>query len=58
MRVNLKVPITEKGEARRLGAKWDAARKIWYVENLDRLEPFMQWMPPHLLKAHKGISRK
>ncbi len=52
MRVNLKVPIEEKDQARRLGAKWDAARKTWYVEDVERLEPFVQWIPPHLLKPH------
>ncbi len=53
MRVNLKVPIEEKDQARRLGAKWDAARRTWYVEDVERLEPFMQWIPPHLLRPHR-----
>ena len=58
MRVNLRVPYEQKDEARRLGARWDGALKTWYVENVENLSPFLQWMPPHLLKAHKGISRK
>jgi len=48
MRTNLKVPFAEKDEAKKLGARWDAARKIWYVENKPDLAPFARWSPtPH-----------
>ena len=48
MRVNLKVPFAEKDEAKKLGARWDAARKIWYVENKPNMAPFARWAPsPH-----------
>ncbi|WP_300436177.1 DUF5710 domain-containing protein [Zoogloea sp.] len=48
MRVNLKVPFAEKDEAKKLGARWDAARKIWYVENKPDMAPFARWAPsPH-----------
>lgn len=30
MRTDLRVPFAEKDEAKRLGARWDAARKVWY----------------------------
>jgi Domain of unknown function (DUF5710) len=50
MRVNLNVPYKEKDEANRLGAKWDLARKIWYVENVENLELFLKWIPEHLKK--------
>ena len=53
MRVNLKVPYQQKERAKRLGARWDPAREVWYVENRDDLRPFLQWMPKHLLKPHK-----
>lgn len=53
MRVDLNVPYKEKDQARRLGARWDQARKVWYVENKEKLEPFLRWMPSHLRKAHK-----
>lgn len=53
MRVDLKVPYKDNREARRLGARWDAGRKVWYVENRENLVPFLKWMPPHLRKAHK-----
>ncbi|CAB1370032.1 DUF5710 domain-containing protein [Denitratisoma oestradiolicum] len=48
MRINLKVPFAEKDEAKKLGARWDGARKIWYVENKDDMAPFARWSPhPH-----------
>jgi hypothetical protein len=53
MRVDLKVPYKQKEEAKRLGARWDPARQTWYVENKDDLSPFLQWMAPHLQKAHE-----
>ena len=51
MRTNLKVPFAEKDEARSLGARWDVARKTWYVENVDNIAQFMRWMPAHLKSA-------
>ena len=48
MRTNLKVPFAEKDEAKKLGAKWDAARKIWYVDSKVDMAPFSRWSPtPH-----------
>lgn len=44
MKNYLKVPFAEKDEAKRLGARWDAARKLWYVQGLD-LSPFARWAP-------------
>ena len=55
MRVNLKVPFAEKDEAKKLGARWDAARKIWYVENKPDMAPFARWAPsPHDNSAGDG----
>ncbi len=48
MKTYLNVPYKEKDEARRNGARFDLARKKWYVENLPDLEPFLKWMPEHL----------
>lgn len=48
MRLNLKVPFSEKDAAKKLGARWDAARKIWYVLNQNDLAPFAKWsLTPH-----------
>lgn len=49
MRYDLKVPFTEKDEAKKLGARWDAARKIWYIEGKDETL-FAKWSP----KPHDG----
>ena len=49
MRMNLKVPFAEKDEAKKLGARWDAARKLWYVEDDSRLPLLARWSPtPHV----------
>lgn len=44
MIVWLKVPFQQKDEARRLGAQWNDARRLWYVENIEDLRPFMKWI--------------
>ncbi len=45
-RVNLRVPFQDKDEAKRLGARWDAAARVWFVP--EELEParFERWLPP------------
>ena len=48
MRTYLNVPYSQKDAARRLGALWDGSR--WYVENVQRMDRFMRWMPAHLMK--------
>jgi hypothetical protein len=45
MRHDLKVPFAEKETAKKLGARWDAARKIWYVVDKEDLAPFSKWSP-------------
>lgn len=43
MRTDLNVPFAEKDEAKALGARWDPARKSWYVQDKD-LAPFARWL--------------
>ncbi len=45
MRINLATPFAEKDQAKALGARWDAARKVWYVEDVEDLTPFKRWIP-------------
>ena len=45
MRIDLKVPFAEKDIAKALGARWDAAKKIWYIMEVADLTPFMRWIP-------------
>ena len=53
MRVNLVVPYREKDSVRRLGAKWDMARKTWYVVDVENLERFLRWIPAHQKAPYK-----
>ena len=53
MKIYLRVPYVEKDEAKRLGAKWDIARRTWFVENAENLAPFLKWMPEHMTRPHE-----
>jgi hypothetical protein len=52
MRIDLNVPFEEKDHAKSLGAKWDPARRVWFVRDRQNLEPFMRWMPAGMTKPH------
>jgi hypothetical protein len=60
--MNLQVPFADKDQAKKLGARWDAARKVWYVENKTDMAPFSRWAPNSHVQsgggeqAPKGIS--
>ncbi|MBS1211150.1 MAG: hypothetical protein H6R19_3548 [Proteobacteria bacterium] len=45
MRFDLKVPFAEKDAAKALGARWDAANKLWYVADKADMAPFAKWRP-------------
>jgi hypothetical protein len=45
VRTNLLVPFAEKDAAKKLGARWDATRKVWYVESVENLAAFSKWLP-------------
>ena len=55
MRIDLKVPYSEKDAAKKLGARWDAAAKTWYVIDAVDLWPFVKWMPKQLTEPSKQI---
>ncbi|MBS0393056.1 MAG: conjugal transfer protein TraC [Proteobacteria bacterium] len=45
-RIELRVPYQEKNHAKRLGARWDAQARVWFVpEDLDPTR-FQRWWPP------------
>ena len=45
LRVDLAVPFDDRDSARRLGARWDHQRRVWFVpENRDP-SPFARWLP-------------
>ena len=45
MRINLTTPFAEKDAVKALGARWDAAKKVWYVTDVADLSPFARWIP-------------
>lgn len=45
MRINLKTPFAEKDAVKALGARWDAAQKLWYIVDVTDLTPFLRWIP-------------
>ena len=53
MRVWLNVPYKEREDAKKHGARWDVARKRWYVENKENLEPFLRWIDERLKRPVK-----
>lgn len=58
MKTYLNVPFSDKDAARKSGALWDRARRAWFVENKENLEPFLKWMPDHLKRPHVGSLAK
>lgn len=55
MRLNLKVPFAEKDEAKKLGARWDAGRKVWYIDGRSDAAVFSRWAPtPHDAATPEG----
>lgn len=45
MRINLTTTFAEKDKVKALGARWDIARKTWYIEDVEDLTPFKRWIP-------------
>lgn len=44
MRVYLNVPYEQKDEAKRMGARWDSAKRQWYVIDPPALTPFQKFL--------------
>lgn len=47
----LEVPYEERGAAKALGARWDAAAKKWFVPEGRDAEVFAHWMPSDKLQS-------
>lgn len=52
----LKVPYAEKDEAKALGAKWNGARKAWYVPDGQAATAFAKWITPGQAAASAGAG--
>ena len=50
------VPFAEKDRAKALGARWDAARKVWYVQGVENLDAFAEWMPGQRTQSITGAE--
>ncbi len=57
MRIYLNVPYRDKELAKRRGCRWDGINKKWFIDDPLHMELFMQWMPDHLCKPTKLISK-
>jgi len=53
----LNVPYAEKDQARELGARWNPARKRWYVPDGVPLEPFARWLDKEGAPAAGSASK-
>jgi hypothetical protein len=42
----LDVPFAEKDEVKKLGARWDPEKKLWFVPERRDPAPFQRWMSP------------
>jgi hypothetical protein len=70
MRINLKCPYEEKDLAKSLGARWDIARKVWYIVDVEDLTPFMRWIasesrlkpsfdsPPNQIRLERRVEKR
>jgi len=52
----LTVPYAEKDAAKALGAKWDAAKKKWYVPASADLSDFSKWQTE--ASSHSAKTKK
>jgi hypothetical protein len=59
MRTDLKVPFEQKFQAQSLGARWDAAKRTWYVPDGVDASKFLRWVPGvKVSKAVKKVLRR
>lgn len=45
IRIDLDVPFACKDQVKRLGGRWDAAGRTWYIDSSYKLDRFAQWIP-------------
>jgi len=55
MRINLTCDFADKDIVKSLGAKWDSARKTWFIIDIEDLTPFMRWIPSH--RSSQGTAQ-
>ncbi|PRD43072.1 conjugal transfer protein TraC [Phyllobacterium phragmitis] len=45
MRIDLNVPYPQKDEVKKLGARWNPSKRVWYVPDGVDPAPFARWLP-------------
>ena len=55
--INLKVPFSEKDQAKSLGAKWNAEQKLWYVPQGVDSAPFAKWFTDSPPAPTKSVAK-
>lgn len=58
MRINLQCPFSEKDQAKALGARWDAEKRVWYIVDPDELQPFERWLGKNALDKREHLPTK
>jgi hypothetical protein len=56
MRINLVTPFAEKDAVKALGARWDAAKKTWYITDVADLAPFSRWIPDLAAATESAVA--
>lgn len=44
-RIYLECPFRDKDDAKALGARWDNAKRAWFITEFDDFTLFMRWIP-------------
>jgi len=57
MRIQLVTPFAEKDAAKALGARWDAAQKVWYITDVADLTPFLRWIPDVEAVTERSVGK-
>lgn len=55
-RLYLVVPLDEKDEAKALGARWDAALKLWYVPAHTYSGGLLKWRPAYKARRYPALG--
>jgi hypothetical protein len=58
MIIYMNVPYAEKDQAKALGARWNPIKKQWFIESPESLQPFLRWLPRHLMKPNTERPQK
>lgn len=56
-RTDLLVPFKEKDEAKKLGAKWDSDKKVWYAPDGADISLFRKWLQ-HTLPIEEILAER